>query len=53
MGFAPGDRAALPSQASRKMALNADAEGDYDANDERIIELVGNGNAVLRQTFKS
>ena len=25
------------------IALNADAEGDYDANDERIIELAGNG----------
>ena len=25
------------------IALNADAEDDYDANDERIIELVGNG----------
>ncbi|MEC8050762.1 MAG: AMP-binding protein, partial [Myxococcota bacterium] len=25
------------------IALNADAEDDFDANDERIIELVGNG----------
>ena len=45
MGFAPSRwySAFFVSPEEDGIALNADAEDDYDANDERIIELVGNG----------